>query len=115
MGEAFRIAREEMGTEIERIRMVERALREVQVEADRLLAALASALAADGELLSPADRAQIDRRVDALRSVRARSDRIAIDDALHALSDATEAFAAERMPNADHAFDVRPRWPLLAA
>jgi len=77
--------------------MVERALREVQVEADRLLAALASALAADGELLSPADRAQIDRRVDALRSVRARSDRIAIDDALHALSDATEAFAAERM------------------
>jgi molecular chaperone HscA len=48
-------------------------------------------------LLSPEERARIDRRSDALRSVRAGSDRTAIDDALHALSDATEGFAAERM------------------
>ncbi len=77
--------------------MAERALREAQVEADRLLAALASALAVDGALLSPDERAEIGRRADALRSVRTGSDRVAIDDALHALSDATEAFAAERM------------------
>ena len=77
--------------------MAERALREAQVAADRLLAALASALAVDGALLSPDERAEIGRRADVLRSVRTGSDRIAIDDALHALSDATEAFAAERM------------------
>jgi molecular chaperone HscA len=77
--------------------MAERALREAQVDADRLLAALASALAVDGELLAPDERARIERRSDALRSVRAGSDRTAIDAALHALSDATEGFAAERM------------------
>jgi molecular chaperone HscA len=88
LGEGFGHAEDDMAA---------RALREAQVEADRLLAALASALAADGELLSFAERTQIEGRIDVLRSARAESDRAAIDNALHALSDATEAFAAERM------------------
>ena len=78
--------------------MAARALREAQVDADRLLAAIASALAADGELLS-AERAR--RRSSAPRAscaLRAPgADRFAIERLVKALSEATEAFAAERM------------------
>ena len=77
--------------------MAERALREAQVDADRLLAAIASALQADAEWLGEADRNAIDRSVDALKTARAGSDREAIGAATKGLSAATEAFAAERM------------------
>ena len=77
--------------------MAERSLREAQVDADRLLAATASALDADGDLLSAEDRSQIDASMSGLRGVRARADRGAIDVSLKALAAATENFAAERM------------------
>jgi molecular chaperone HscA len=77
--------------------MAARALKEAQVDADRLLAALASSLASDGELLCGEERATIDGLATALRDARARADRDAIEQATRALSQATEAFAAERM------------------
>jgi len=88
LGEGFGHAEEDMAA---------RALRETQVDADRLLAAIGSALAADGELLSADERASIERATDELRAVRDSSDRAAIDRLLKALSQATEGFAAERM------------------
>ncbi len=77
--------------------MAARALREAQVDADRLLAALASALASDGDLLGAGDRAAVDELAETLRRARANADRAAIEHAVEALSAATEAFAAERM------------------
>jgi len=77
--------------------MAERSLREAQVDADRLLAATASALDADGDLLSAEERSGIDAAMADLRGVRARADRGAIDAALKILAAATENFAAERM------------------
>ncbi|HEY2559556.1 MAG TPA: Hsp70 family protein, partial [Caldimonas sp.] len=77
--------------------MAARALREAQVDADRLLAALASALASDGELLAAGERRAIDDLTETLRVARGSADRDAIERAMHALSDATEGFAAERM------------------
>ena len=46
-----------------------RALREAQVEAERMIEATQAALAADGELLAAAERAEIDARVAALRTI----------------------------------------------
>ena len=61
--------------------MAARALREAQVDADRLLGAIASALAADGELLAPEERAEIERTAE--RASRdARLDRPRGDRAL---------------------------------
>ena len=77
--------------------MAARALKEAQVDADRLLAALASSLASDGELLAREERASIDGLAAALRDARSGSDRDAIEQATRALSQATEGFAAERM------------------
>ena len=88
LGEGFGHAEDDMAA---------RALREAQVDADRLLAAIASALAADGELLSGGERASIERAAVELRASRASTDRAAIERSLKALSEATEGFAAERM------------------
>ena len=77
--------------------MAARALREAQVDADRLLAALASALASDGDLLASGERAVLDALAETLRRTRAGSDRAAIEQSMQALSAATEPFAAERM------------------
>ena len=88
LGEGFGHAEDDMAA---------RALRETQVDADRLLAAIASALAADGDLLSEEERASIERAAAALRATRESSDRAAIERALKTLSEATDAFAAERM------------------
>jgi len=88
LGEGFGHAEDDMAA---------RALREAQVDADRLLAAIASALAADGELLPAEERASIERAAAALRASRDSADRAAIERSLKALSASTEAFAAERM------------------
>jgi len=88
LGEGFGHAEDDMAA---------RALREAQVDADRLLGAIASALAVDGELLSSEERASIERAAADLRATRDSTDRAAIERSLKALSDATEAFAAERM------------------
>ncbi|MCP5264774.1 MAG: Fe-S protein assembly chaperone HscA [Burkholderiaceae bacterium] len=77
--------------------MEARALREQQVEADRLDEATSSALAADGDLLSEAERAEITRLLEKMRAARAGSDRDAIRAAIESVSIGTEAFAAQRM------------------
>jgi molecular chaperone HscA len=75
-----------------------RALREAQVDADRLLEAVTAALAADGEaLLSAAERADIDGAMQALRVARAGSAIVSIKRAAEAVDAATREFAARRM------------------
>ena len=89
LSESFRTAEADMAA---------RSLREAQVDADRLLAATASALAADGDLLSGRG-ARRDRRAGG--ELRGGARPATIDsrssDALKALGEGTEAFAAERM------------------
>jgi molecular chaperone HscA len=77
--------------------MVERALRESRVEAERMLLATRSALAADGDLLDPDERSRIDELLVQVQASREGSDHRAIDAAVEALAKGTEAFAAERM------------------
>ena len=77
--------------------MVERALRESRVEAERMVLATHSALAADGDLLSSAQRAEVDALLRALQASRESTDHHVIDAAVEALAKGTEAFAAERM------------------
>ena len=79
-----------------------RAVAEARVDAERLLAATASALAADGDLLEPPERANIDLRMRELDSARTGSDAAAIEAATQALAASTEAFAAERMNRSIH-------------
>ncbi len=75
-----------------------RALREQQVEADRVLEALASAIAADGEaLLSPEEFARIDRAAANLGKARNGTDPQVIKRAIEELDAATAEFAARRM------------------
>ena len=77
--------------------MVERALRESRVEAERMLLATRSALAADGDLLGADERSRIDELLVQVQASREGSDHHAIDAAVEALAKGTEAFAAERM------------------
>jgi len=75
-----------------------RALREQQVEAERLLEAVRSALDADGERLLDADeRLAIEASMDTLRELAAGSDTAAIEQQIKRLSQVTDAFAARRM------------------
>lgn len=75
-----------------------RALREQQVEAQRLLEAVQSALDADGERLLEADeRLVIDAGMDSLRELATGSDTVAIEQQIKRLSLLTDAFAARRM------------------
>ena len=77
--------------------MQARALAETQVDADRMLLATQSALAADADLLSPNERAQIDSLTVGLTDARTNGDAAAIEGAIKALAGGTEGFAAERM------------------
>ena len=77
--------------------MHQRTLREAQVDAERLVLATRSALAADGDLLDAAERTSIERRIGDLEQARAGDDPAAIRAALDALADSTEGFAAMRM------------------
>jgi molecular chaperone HscA len=77
--------------------MQARSLRESQVEAERMLLATRAALAADGDLLDADQRTKIDALLDDLERLRNGEDHRAIDTAVEALADGTEAFAAERM------------------
>jgi molecular chaperone HscA len=74
-----------------------RALREARVDAERLLLATRSALAADGDLLDAAERNAIERRMSELDAAAGGEDPPAIRAALDALADSTEGFAAARM------------------
>jgi molecular chaperone HscA len=77
--------------------MAARALNESRVEAERMTLATRSALAADGELLSDAERADIEALLVALAETARGSDHAAIDAAVEALAQGTEGFAAARM------------------
>ncbi|MDX5408660.1 MAG: Hsp70 family protein, partial [Thauera sp.] len=79
--------------------MMARALREQQVEADRVIEATEQALDKDGQLLSDAERATIAETISRLRSLRAGSDHRAIKAGIDALGRATDDFAARRMDN----------------
>ncbi|WP_322107032.1 Fe-S protein assembly chaperone HscA [Paraburkholderia sp. J41] len=74
-----------------------RALREAQVEAQRLIEATHAALGADGELLDATERAQLDTLIAALAAVAQSDDTDAIEAATKALSEGTDEFAARRM------------------
>jgi molecular chaperone HscA len=77
--------------------MAARALREARVEAERMVLATRSALAADGELLDDAERRAIDTLVDATLAAATGTDHHAINAAVEALAQGTEGFAAMRM------------------
>ncbi|XAH21321.1 Fe-S protein assembly chaperone HscA [Xylophilus sp. GW821-FHT01B05] len=77
--------------------MAARALVEARVDADRMLLATRSALAADGDLLPAESRAAVDGLMAALGASRGAGDAAAIEAATQALAKGTEAFAAERM------------------
>lgn len=75
-----------------------RALREQQVEAQRLLEAVQSALDVDGErLLDEEERLAITAQMDTLRELAGGSDTAAIENQIKRLSQVTDAFAARRM------------------
>jgi molecular chaperone HscA len=74
-----------------------RSLREARVEAERMVLATQSALAADGDLLSPADREAIEALIASTTQAALLADHRAIDAAVKALADGTEGFAAIRM------------------
>ncbi len=74
-----------------------RALAEAQVEADQLVTMTGAALAADGDLLSPAERRAIDEAMADVVRLRAGSDSKALQAATDALNRATGDFAALRM------------------
>ncbi|OYO30088.1 Fe-S protein assembly chaperone HscA [Janthinobacterium sp. PC23-8] len=82
--------------------MVARALREEQVEAERIVLATQSALDEDGALLDALERAAVDGLMDQVRSAIAQSQTGAVDHhglkrVIELLADGTEDFAARRM------------------
>ena len=84
------------------IDMVARALREEQVEAERIVLATQSALDADGALLDADERAAVDALMAALRVALAQSaagdlDHHGLKAAIEAVAHGTEDFASRRM------------------
>ncbi len=77
--------------------MAARSLREARVEAERMVLATHSALSADGVLLTEAERADIQRLIEATLATAQGEDAHAIEAAVKALAEGTEAFAAARM------------------
>ena len=74
-----------------------RSLREARVDAERLVLATRSALAADGDLLTEAERAELDELIAATQRITQSDDHHAINAAVKHLAAGTEAFAAARM------------------
>ena len=74
-----------------------RALREQQVEAERIILATLSALDADGDLLTQQEHAQVMALIDTVRHQASGEDHAAIKAAVEALAEGTEEFAARRM------------------
>ena len=77
--------------------MTLRLLVEARVEAERAVLALESALAADGDLLSAAERREIEARIDSVRAAVRGEDRDPINTRTEELNEATQDFAARRM------------------
>ncbi len=83
--------------------MKRRALREEQVDAERIVLATQSALDADSALLSATERADITQLIEAVRAQAQGEDHLAIKAAVDALAHGTEEFAARRMDRSVHA------------
>jgi molecular chaperone HscA len=77
--------------------MKDRALREARVEAERMIEATRTALAADGDLLTSEQRAEIDGLMTQIGARCDRGDLEALEAATKALANGTEFLAAERM------------------
>ncbi|MBW8467916.1 MAG: Fe-S protein assembly chaperone HscA [Thiobacillus sp.] len=77
--------------------MQARALVEARVDADRMIAATHSALAADADLLEPAELQSIHNLIAQLSQTLTGDTTAAIESATEALAKGTEAFAAMRM------------------
>ncbi len=77
--------------------MAARSLREARVESERMVLATRAALAADADLLTPQEQAELALLIDAAQRVAASEDAAAIEAATKTLADGTEAFAAARM------------------
>ena len=74
-----------------------RALKEEQVEAERILLATESALEGDAQLLSEAEKTTIAGLMDVVRQQAQGGDHNVLKAAITALADGTEEFAARRM------------------
>jgi molecular chaperone HscA len=77
--------------------MAARALVEARVDADRMIAATRSALAADGDLLDAVERDAIEALITSLAGVAVSGTAADIEAATQVLAKGTEAFAAQRM------------------
>jgi molecular chaperone HscA len=77
--------------------VVARRLREARVEAQRMVLATRSALAADAQLLTSTERDEIEVLIQQTEQIAAGEDHAAIDFAVERLASGTEAFAAARM------------------
>jgi molecular chaperone HscA len=74
-----------------------RMLAEARVSAGAIISSVTAALAADGKLISEAEQKTIRAEVERLQTIAAADDATAINQAVDALNQATEAFAAARM------------------
>jgi len=74
-----------------------RALKEQQVEAQRIILATRSALSSDAKLLSDDEQASILKLIQSVEGCAAGENRSEIEAAIDALSTGTEDFAARRM------------------
>lgn len=83
--------------------MRRRALREEQVEAERILSATQSALDADSSLLSEQEHQAIVALLEVVRESAQKEDPLVIKAAVDALAQGTEEFAARRMDRSVHA------------
>ncbi|MBC3877057.1 Fe-S protein assembly chaperone HscA [Undibacterium sp. FT79W] len=77
--------------------MQQRALREEQVEAERILLATQSALEADRHLISDAEYNAISQLMQQVKNLAQQDDHQALHNAITALAHGTEEFAARRM------------------
>jgi molecular chaperone HscA len=77
--------------------MKARALVEARVDADRMWLATQSALQADGDLLNPTERAEIEQHMAQLLQAKELIDAKAIEQITEQLAKITEPFAARRM------------------
>lgn len=82
--------------------MQARALAEARLEADRMLLAVDTALAADADLLQADERVAIDTLRAAVLATKPSADAKAVEAATEALAKGTEAFAAMRMNRGIH-------------
>jgi len=77
--------------------MLKRALREEQVEAERIVLATEAALAADGALLSAHELSEINQAIESVKSAKDSDDAARIHALVETLAQVTEEFASRRM------------------